>query len=212
MILWAAFLPDLRPHLPGCPQVMMEHELRRVAQDFFGRTRAWQVVTDPIAVPAGSPDVAIVLPDADTELVRVENAWYDNRVVDVMTSDQLDDYTYTDWRSQEGTPSALLQTTPGSVRLYPSPIAAADIGLRLRVAVRPGESGTGIPDDLYVLYREAIAMGVKSRLMMYPAAPWANPDLSGVNAMGYQREVARATLHAQRSFGKGRIPSRPRWC
>lgn len=212
MQAWASWFPDLLPHVPGCPQVLAEHELRRAAQVLMRRTRAWQVDVPAVAVGAGQDVVTVAPPSADHELVRVEAAWYDGRPLEPTTAEALDALYADDWRAHTGTPSKYIQMVPGEIRLYPVPVADAVTGLSVRLSVAPSETAAGLPDDIALRFRDDVQVGAKARLMLYPGRPWTNPELAAVYGQAFDSLVGTATATAARSYSRARIPSRMKWC
>ena len=212
MQAWATWLPDLLPQVPGCPRAIAVHELLRAAQAFFAGSRAWQVDQSPVAVTAGQTSVTIPVADNTTELVRIEKAWLDGSRLDVKVAPTLDNLYADDWETHTGTPTDLVQVMPGTAIFYPTPIATAVTGLKVRVSVRPSEISTGLPDDLTIKFRDSIHIGAKARLMLYPGKTWTNAELGAAYGQAFSTAVARANLAATMSFGRGRVGSRPKWC
>ncbi len=209
---WSTWLPDVLPHVPGCPVLVAEHEIKRAAQIFFEKSRAWHALTALLPVTAGQATVTIALPDAGTELVRVEAGWYDGQPIGPATAQDLDE-TEPDWTSQTGTPRRVVLLTPGIVRLFPIPTANATTGLQLRVSARPSESATGIPDDLAVQYREDITQGAKGRLLVYAKKPWTDVDLGAALLSSFDARAAAANVKANvRGNANARRAARAHWC
>lgn len=211
MKAWSTWLPDLMPQLPGCPIPLVEHKLRRVCQEFFSRTRAWQVVQDPLPVMSGIADVELAPDDARQGLVRVERAWLDGQRLTVTSAAELDNAYADDWLMHAGTPDRLVQITPGAAILYPAPVADALQGLKLRLSVMPSETATGIADDLFIAYKAPLASGALSHLMLQEDQPWSSPNLGAYHAGVFESAVNATKLAVARSFGAGRITSRPRF-
>lgn len=209
---WGFWLPDLQPQLPDCPVPIIEHELKRAAQEFLERTRAWVVVLPPIAVDAGTEEIEIDTFEDDQDLVRVSNVWYDGKRITITTSDALSASYGDNWQDHTGTPTAYLQDTPGIIRFYPVPSVAATSGIVVKAAVKPSESAAGLPDDIVVKYREAIAKGAKARLMLYSDKAWSNPDFGLKYETEFNSAVDKANSSAAASFGSSRMPARPKWC
>jgi hypothetical protein len=207
---WSTWLPDVLPHVAGCPVLVAEHEIKRSAQLFFERSRAWSVLTAAHAVVAAQPTVTVSIADTGLELVRPEAAWYDGKGIGVATQRTMDEQPE-DWSAKTGTPTALVLLTPGVVRLYPIPTANAATGLKLRVSVRPSDTATGIPDDLAVKYREDIKLGALGRLLLQAKKPWSDGALGqgyleafekradaanvAANVMGHSTARRAATVH-----------------
>lgn len=212
MKAWRTWFPDLALHVPGCPNVLMEHELRRAAQAFFRQTRAWKVDQALKPVAAGADVVPITPDNADQELVRVEGAWWDGRSMSPVTPEVIDREFVQEWQGHTGTPEHYMELAPGELRIYPIPQADASQGLRLRLSVAPSDEATGLPDDIAVRYRDEIHVGAKARLMLVPGKPWSSPDLAAVYGQAFAGMVAKATVRAARAGVGARIPSSPKWC
>ena len=210
MKTWASWVPDLLPRLPQCPVAIVERELLRAAQVFFERSRAWTVDVDAIPVEAGNVDLSILPEDFECDLVRINDLWFDATRLSVTTSVQLARHSSDDWRSHSGRPNAYLQNIPGVVRLYPIPVDAGEVSVNL--SVKPSDSASGIPDELYVAFREQIRLGAMARLMLYEDKPWSKPD-AGVKAEAeFNAAIDKALTKAERSFGSARITSPIVWC
>jgi hypothetical protein len=209
---WSTWLPDVLPHVPGCPVLVAEHEIKRAAQHFFEKSRAWHALTSLLAVAQAQATVTVTLPDASTELVRIEAAWLDGKDIDPATAQDMDE-AEPDWASRTGTPTRVLLLTPGIVRLFPIPMAAAVQGLKLRCSVRPSEAATGIPDDLAVQYREDITQGAKARLLIYGKKPWTDMDLGRALMASFDARAAAANVKANvRGNSNARRAPRSHWC
>ena len=212
MKAWSYWFPDLAVHVPGCPQMLMEHELRRTAQAFFRATRAWKVDQALKPITALTESV-VVVPDLTTQdLVRVEAAWFDGRKMDPTTADGLDGQYMQGWHEITGAPDRYLELEPGVLRLFPLPQGAAATGLKLRLSVAPSEAATGLPDDIALRYRDEMHVGAKARLMLMPGKPWTNFDLAGVYGTTFGSMVNTTTVRAAMGHVQARLPSSPTWC
>lgn len=212
MVLWSAWIPDILPHVAGCPIPIVEHELRRAAQEFFERTRAWKVQLAAVPVTSGTQEVAITVADAAEQVpVWASEVWYDGLWIRLATTEDLFARDR-NWPTRTGVPSEYTQLTPGSLRLYPIPSANAVTGLTCLAAIKPADTATGIPDALRVKFRQAIASGAKSRLFAYPGKPWSSPEMAKMFRDDFDAEIDKATLAATRAFGRGRMPSSVTWC
>jgi hypothetical protein len=208
---WSTWYPDILPHVPGCPGRLAVHELRRASQDFFKTSRAWKVVPAVFPVAANQTTVTVLPDDSGMEMVRVEMAWYDGKPMGTVTPETLDATYSDDWSTHTGTPEKILQLTPGIVQLYPLPTVAATTGLKVRMSVRPSDTSTGLPDDIAVKFREDIFIGARAKLLAYLNAPWSKPDVAMVLSMEASMGASKANFQASKSYGGGRIASRPKW-
>lgn len=212
MAIWSDWYPDLMPHLPGCPALIVDHELRRASQIFFEGSRAWKKKLAALPVVSGTEQVVLATGSAELDVVRVEAAWYDGKTIDVFTPEDLAGAFSDDWHDHTGTPIAIVQFEPGVARLYPIPNANASIGLVVEASIKPSEAATGFPDNLRVKFKEAITAGAKGRLMVYPSKSWTNFDLGVAMGSAFDSAVNKARLDAALSYGRGSVRSRPKWC
>jgi hypothetical protein len=211
MKLWRDWFPDLLPHVPGCPNVLATHELRRAAQVFMQGTRAWQMRLDPVPVPAQAEEVELVPTDSAIEVIRIQSVHMGDKQLMIVTADELDSRFHDDWHLHTGTPERFYQIRPGFIALYPIPDVAQD-PLVVRASVCPSNTATGLPDDIALRYWDEIHLGAKSRLMLMPGKRWTNVDLGVATGQAFTSMLNTAHANAARSFGKARIPSKVKWC
>lgn len=212
MALWSAWNPDVLPKVAGCPQLLIEHELKRAAQEFFEETFAWKVLTPAVSVLADDEEILVAPSDPEQELVRIEQAWYDGQAISPKTIEELDAQFADDWKTHTGTPGHYIEVTPGTVRLYPIPTTDAVSGLACRISVRPSDSATGIPDAYRTKYRKALSDGALGALLLYPSAAWSAADHASLYRGAFESAKNKAGVDSAQSFGKARISARPKWC
>lgn len=211
MKLWRDWFPDLLPHVPGCPNVLAQHELLRAAQTFMQGTRVWQMRLDPLPIVANQHEVELVTADPGIEVIRVESVHMGDKQLMPVTADELDARFHDDWRLHRGTPERFYQIRPGFIGLYPVPDADQD-GPVVRASMCPSSTALGLPTDIAERYWDEIHIGAKSRLMLMPKKAWTNFDLGAVLGQTFSGMVDKANVDAARSFGKARIPTKVRWC
>ena len=208
---WSAWYPDVMPHVPECPIPIIEHELKRAAQTFMTRSRVWSMMLPAIAVDADDTMVEVVTGDAQADMVRAEEAWYDGAKVSIVPVDEAAKLYGLEWQTATGTPTAIVQMSHTEFRLYPIPTVDATTGLTLRISARPSEAATGIPSDLATRYMDELATGAKSRLMLYPNMPWTNVEIGAALGSLFSSLIDKAIT--QTAFaGKGRVASSAAWC
>jgi len=212
MATWASWLPDLMPHLPGCPRVLVIHELRRAAQKFFAESRAWKVIEGPFGVSTDDEFILLTPPESYQTIESVDTVWFDGRKLSPTSVEELDSSSGTNWRDHVGQPTHFLQMAPGELIVYPRPPVPATVGVKARMCVGLNDAAKGISDEMAALYRDAIVSGAKARLMAYTGKPWTNLDMAGVYGMVFAQGVSAASLSASRGHVGAPIRSRVRWC
>lgn len=212
MAIWADWLPDILPHVQECPIPVVEHEVRRAAQEFLGKTRAWKLDLAAMSVSSGNPNVTLSFGAETVLAARIEAAWLDGAALEIVPLSEMSSRFGSGWNADTGTPTVLVPISPSSVRLYPIPNAAATTGLTATIAAIPNEVATGIQEDIATQYRNTIATGAKARLMLYPGKPWQNPDLAAVNNALFQQEIDTGISAVATAGGSGRVAATTRWC
>lgn len=210
---WSTWLPDVQPHVPGCPVPLIEHEVKRAAQAFFAGSRAWRAESAAMPVAAGQSTVTMTAPVVDAEVVRVETVWLDGRKLESTTVRTLDDAFGDTWADRVGATEAAVLLTPGVLRLYPIPAAAAVSGVTATLSLQPAETATGLADDLAVAYRAAITAGARARILALPGKGWTNLDLALVYGQAFASMVDAANvLSSARGNSRARRSARVSWC
>lgn len=209
---WDAWLPDVLPHVAGCPSVLARHEIKRAAQAFFRDSFAWRSALDPVSVDAGEPEMRVLSDTSGTEIVRIEQAALGSSELTPLSLGAVKENIGPDWATQTGTPEAVTATTPATIRLVPYPIEAIADQLLLTVSLMPSDAATGIPDELYTRYREIIADGAKSRLMLIAGQPWANPEMGAALASRFEAGISSGRTDAGRAHMRATPRSRPSYC
>lgn len=206
-MIWDSLFPDVLPHVAGCPNMMVTHELRRAAQDFFMRTFSWRVRVAPAAISAAQSEVTLS-PGTGLELVRIDQVWWDGRELDRETVESLE-YRDGNWYQRTGTVDAYTMLEFGKLRLYRIPAVGGS--LTYMCSVKPDEASTGLPDGLASSHREAIVSKALANLMLYPNRPWSSPSLAAVNEARYSMLCDKALSNSARGHVGARVHSRIRW-
>jgi hypothetical protein len=203
--VWSAFYPDCLPELPGAPQPLVDHTLRNVAIDFCTRSKAHRADLAVIDADASVGTYALTLP-AGTDLVEIIAARFDGYSLDPKAPEFLE-RQYDDWQTEVGTPTYHTRQSSDSILIVPAPSADATGAIKVKVALCPSATATGLDDWLFAKFRRVIAAGAKSMLMVQTGRPWANEKLSMTYGAQYESALADATVAAN----KGLVQSRPRF-
>lgn len=205
MKAWSSFYPDLLPHVPGCPDPVADHELRRASREFFRRTRAWAVWLDAVTVAAGTRAYDLDLPQ-DAQVVRLEKATVNGQPLNVMSITQLNTDIDTDPIDKPG-----LTTTDRSTFTLTEGYPDGAL-IKVRVSLMPTRAAYGIPDELFYRYSEDIVAGAKSKLMLYPKTDFYNETLAAIAGVEFEAAINNKAVDVWRG-GTGKTPrARLRLC
>ncbi len=190
MKTWAEFHSLVLPSVLGCPIPTMDNALRLTARDFCKRTREWRESESFTA--QGIVNLFDIDIPPGTELVRIISADVAGEPLDIFGRGELP----TDWATCTP-PDGLYHVGTTEYRVFPVPPANARI--TIESALMPSNTGTGVGDDVFDRYAEAIADGALCRLMKMPRQPWSDINLAGIHDRDYERAVHHA---ANRDFAQ----------
>jgi len=200
----SALYPDILPYVPGCPDPMLDQEIRRAAREFCHRARPWVTWLTDITTSAAVRSYAITLP-ADSEIFRIERATLDDQPLDVLV-----------YREQEADPATVAGQWPGvvsrdrqNVVLIRDP--AAGQKLKLQAVLAPSATAATLDDTLVAQFGAAIAEGAKYRLMRVPG-PLHKPQSAEEARLLFEMAIAAASHAAYRSQTNTTPRASVKWC
>jgi len=179
---WEDFYKHVQPHVPGCPEVVIEQHLRDAAIDFCERSQVWVYQSPEFTTEAGQTDYFVEIESGallDNILALSVDGLPINRIApahtprDMAAPDQRPDRYYI-FRGQE-------------VRLLPAPDAAYTINAT--VALKPSLSSRGVPDFVFETHGRTIACGAIASLAVIPGKEWTNPDIANYYKGKFLREA-----------------------
>lgn len=197
--VWADFLPLVKPHIPGCPDITLKTYLAIVSSDFFAQTHIWRDDISPIITASG-----IVEYDLDAE-VLVEAVT--SVIVDKTALQQTDMRLIPDDRRYDtGRPTHYWIQSDTAIRLFPIPDDR--ITLRLTGVLKPSRDATGVEDWIYETWADAIVCGTIARLAAIPGKEWTDINLAEYNKKQYQQALANARIRDTRGVARN-VAMRP---
>jgi len=165
---WSEFYREVQPHVPGCPEDVIDQHLLRAAQEFCKRSEIWRVAISETTVQGQAVYEPFTEGSALLEnTARIAVSGRDlTRVPDLYQNDGTEDV--------EGVPLAYGVVNGVELRLFPTPDAAYQL---TGVAVlKPSTRATGVEDFIYDTYERVIANGSLASLMMIPDKQWSNTE------------------------------------
>lgn len=204
-MLWSAFVPYLAPYAAACPNPLLEAEARRAAIRFFRRTRAWVEWLDPALSLAGKAEYDMDVPTG-ADVVRVERATLGGNPLPVLSfRDAPKDFASADLANQ-----GLLSANRKTFVLGNA--VAAGLTLQVQVALAPGLTSTGLPDDLFGLHGIDIANGALSAILALPGAGFYQPDLAMRKGALFEAAIATVAVDAWRGFAASTPRVKAKFC
>lgn len=178
-------MANVRNHLPGVLDPVVQYELYNILNDFFQVTNAWQ---EAITFYVNGDGVTT---DYQIEQSSVSTI---NRLMNVVDSSNI--------------PVAAIMATPGDITLQRAPTVADTYTATVALTIDDPVGRDGFPEfPSWILpkYNLGIIDGVIGRLMAQPAKPYSNPQIALVRTKSYIAVRSRAkaeVLHSNLNNGQ----------
>lgn len=200
---------SLRTEVPGCLDSMILSAIVQSARELFRKSRIWTFTSDEIVF---SPTLAEydIEPESGTDLIEIESLKQDG--LPVLPKSQIWlDANIPNWKTSESS-RAKYFTMVGrrTFRVTPIPTEVS-LDIDLRVSLTLPRDATSLDEDIYDEWNETIAAGALYRLLGMTGVKWANKSQSADNEQQFYRDIAEATVRANRSNAPsvGSVQMRP---
>ena len=198
---FTAWLPEVLPNVPSCPEVLAVNAIRNACIEFCNATTWWQGDYGTTAITAAQLPFSFTVADS-AAVAQILVATLDGLPLAIADIDELDSKVL-GWRTATGQPRAYFQPTPGVVDFYPRPDGTDSYDIFMRVSYTPLRSATTVDSTVYEAYLEEIAAGALARLLAMPSAPWANEKAAAMYDNVFKSAKVQANIEASRSYGRG---------
>tara|TARA_R100001460_G_scaffold108416_1_gene159524 strand:- start:13558 stop:14235 length:678 start_codon:yes stop_codon:yes gene_type:complete len=188
-----SLVKEVLPYAPGCPDSLIQTNIRSAAIELCEKSKAFTFDLDPITTISGEYEYEFDQPSG-TEVHQILWATYDGNDLDPISPRSLE-LNYPDWRDKTGTPTVYLQKTASSFWLVPVPNTNKE--LLLNVALKPTRTTNNIDTEFSNTYRDGIIYGTIYRLLRIPAKQWTDPIAAADYFNLFQAEVSDAELRGR---------------
>lgn len=188
--------PFVLPSVPGCPDPTLLHHLRQAAIEFCGKTLVWQQELDPIDSVSATDSYPLPVPDG-AKLVKLLSFTIDGTEAYVVTpekgrrlavQDSIRDVAWTDDRT--------------NVRINPVP-GVDGLQYVLKVALKPSQAATAIPDEVGEHYAQDIATGALASLLDLENVTWSDPVKASVRRTRFEARMNSVAAMVAKGFSRG---------
>lgn len=172
--------------VPGCSFITASQAVRRAAQEFCERTRAWRVALPAQSTTANVTDYLFNV-DAGQTIVRTLKA-------------TVDGHPFLLLRPSDAGPGVrgIVVHNEREYSIHPAPAAGQQVVFFCAVA--PANNAAGIDSNVYAKYARAIAMGAKAELFSMQNQPFTNPAAAIDERSSFEVEISRAIHDVNRNF------------
>lgn len=196
-----AFMTLITPYAKGVPIATANNCIRLAAIEFCEKTRLWKY-NDSFTV--NPTDYEVLCAPEGAIVHEIESSRFNGRLIDRKLPAQMD-AEHPGWRTDTTVAQAsrfITQLETGTFILYPRAAGVLDMSLWLK----PTADASILPDFLVEQYRNVIAEGALSYILMTPGQPFSSPDLAQFYGLKFQNQLG--TLGFKSTVGQQR--ARPR--
>lgn len=201
-----AFLPYVRSEADLAPRDLCIQKIRDAAREFCEKTHCWQIVGDIYTVTINISNHVMSLPAAVTNGEAFEVMWLqiDGQFIDPATEEYLNRWNPL-WRTQTGSGvSMYMQEDERSYTIVPVPLATSTTAnnAQPKYFVRPLITAVDIPDRMFGVYHEQIALGAKARLKLMPKKKWSDNTGGKQDMLLFHRSMVQERAKVDMQFGR----------
>ena len=200
MASYESLVKEILPYVLGCPDSVVESNLRAATIEFCEKTKARVKDLDPITSISGSYEYDFDQPTG-TSVHSILWMIYDGEDLDPISPRSLE-LNYPDWRDRSTKPQVYLQKTADAFWVVPVPNSKIAEGIQLSVALKPTRTTNNISTSFSNDYRDGIIFGTLYRLLRIPSREWSDP-LAASDYLGLFNEQVRAAELRARSGDLG---------
>jgi hypothetical protein len=182
MIYFSELTSEMLSESGGCPEMILERQLRNISIDFLTQTELWQ---DRRVIPTvnGVGDYALNASDDESILKLTYCAVNDKELLQSVPQRTF---------PAHGTPHWYF-LRDNSLNLRPFDQLKGDI--EVEVVLIPNFRAVGIPEEVGARYAEALQKGALAKTLLMPGTPWYDPKAASI----YMDLYSRATYEARRA-------------
>lgn len=194
-VAWANFYPYIQPHLPGCPEIVIENHLREAASEFCKLSQIWRYDIDKDYTSRNTAEYDIEVPTR-TVLEDILILYLDGLPIKQVSDRHFDLPSM----YQNSRPTAFSIYQDSQIRFYATPDGKYEFeGVAV---IKPSSSALDVEDFIYETHGRSIACGAIYRLAMIPAKEWTNPELATYYRAEFYKHAADARSRDTRASGQ----------
>lgn len=179
-ITYETLLPEILPMVPGCPDTLIETNIRSAVVELCERASVYQVELDPLTTVSGIFEYDLETPQ-DTSVRKILWVTHKGKDLEPLTTTLLEQ-RLPKWREESGVPEYFVQKSSDLFLLAPIPADTLVGSTIVRAILRPTHTSTACDNDVMNDYRDTIINGALTRLLRVPNKDWS--DLQGASIYG----------------------------
>ena len=197
MALYESLLPDIIPMVPGCPDTLIESNIRSAVIELCEKAGVYQAELDPVTTVANLYEYDLD-PPTGTAVDKILWVTHKGKDLEPITTGLLEQRK-PNWRDADraGTPEYFVKLSRNAFWMVPVPSVTTVNSTILRVQLKPTHTSTSCDSQILDDYRDTIVNGALFRLLRLPGKDWT--DYTGAQVYGslYQQGVVDAGRKAR---------------
>lgn len=181
--------------VPGCPDTLVENNVRSSVIEFCQRSNAYQAELDPVTT-VGNIFEYDLEPPSGTTVQKILWVTHLGKDVEPITTTLLEQ-RIPKWREGNGVPEYYVQLTSSTFYLVPVPTTTAVSSTIVRAVLRPTHTSTSCDNDVMNDYRDTIVNGALFRLLRMPNKEWTDITGAGVYGQLFTQGIEMAERRAR---------------
>jgi len=195
MATYDSLVKEILPYVSGCPDSLVETNLRSATIELCEKSRAYTFDLDAISTVSGTFEYDFDQPTG-TDVHRILWLIHGGDDLDPISPRSLE-LNFPDWRNRSALPRVYLQKTPDTFWLVPVPGSSTTDAIQLSVALKPTRTASSISTDFSTDYRDAIIYGALYRLLRIPSRAWSDPGAASDYLSLFTQQVKEAELRGR---------------
>ena len=209
--LYSSAAPEIAAMVSGCPAPIIERYISKVVIELCRRASVWRSNLAPLPLVAGTYNYAAIVP-ASTVIHNILHANLNVVIalskapLRILTDVQVADM-YPMWPDlvNTGQPTAIFQSGPDSINVYPVPNTVSAYNIFLLAVLRPTAAATGWDAALNDEFREVIYHGTLYYLMLMPNRVWTDQTQAQFHGKIYTNLIVDARAKANKSYTRANL-------
>jgi len=167
------FLVEVMPYVRDVPEIVAIQAIRNACIEFCQETRYIQDNLDYMTGIAKIGKYDLIPNEGTYKIADVVEVWYGDSFLVPKSIEQLTQiYRSTNWNTLGGNPYYYFRPSSQEIQLVPYPQVTEANKIRIRAALTPSRSSTGVKEEIYERFLEDIAYGARARLYNTPNQPY----------------------------------------
>ena len=181
-VSWENFYIHVQPHVPGCPEIVIDQHLREAATDFCERSEVWKYTAEAQTTVPGRAEYFVDVPGGAI-LENVVAVHVDGLLVSRVS--EL--HRHYNPNLPLGIPRSFSIFEGQQVRFFPTP--DREYVFHTTSVLKPKLSASGVENFIFETHGETIACGAIASLSIIPGKEWTNPELASYYRQKFLRSV-----------------------